>query len=73
MRATGTNWRIDGAGARGEEMVFGGGAGIRSVGGNVHLEVAGGLAADLVGVGCLAGGERGAAPRHAEDTGMASG
>jgi len=43
---------------------------IRSVGGNVYCEVAGGLAADLVGVGCLAGGER-VVRRHAEDTGMA--
>src|SRR6266852_4243423 len=73
MKATGATWRIDGGGARGEEMVSSGGAGVRGAGGNVHLEVASGFAAVMVGVGRVASGERGAAARHAEDTGMARG
>jgi hypothetical protein len=35
--------------------------------------VAGGVAAVVVGVGRVAGGKRGAAARHSEDIGMASG
>src|ERR1700722_15005301 len=73
MRATGTNWRIDGGRARGTEMVPGGSAGIRSASGNVHLEVAGGFAAGVGGLSRGDGTERDTTPRYAEDTGMAGG
>jgi len=72
MKATGANWKIDGGRASGEELVPGGGAGVRGAGGNVHLEVAGGLATVVVDIGGVDDGERSAAPRHAEDTGMES-
>src|ERR1700688_2063138 len=54
-------------------MVPVGGAGVRGAGGSVYLAVAGGFAAIVVGIGGLAGIERGAAARHADDAGMAGG
>src|SRR5580704_4224291 len=53
-------------------MVFVRRAGIVSAGGSVHLEVAGGGAAVVVGFGRMDDRERRAAPRHAKDMGMAS-
>src|ERR1700747_2898495 len=73
MKATGANWRIEGGGAHGEELVSGGGAGIDGAGGDVYLALAGGFAAIVVGVGGVDGCERLGEKRYAEDAGMEGG
>ncbi len=68
MRAS---WRIDGGRARFADFLPGGGAGIRGVCGNVHLEVAGEVSADVVDYFRVVGDKHLSAAGYAENFGLA--